>query len=136
MDAPQAGQHETGQHETGQHETGQHETGQHETGQHHTGQHQTGQHETGEAYTGPAEVLEAGGATAISVQVQLRGHFQPIDGRFHWYGRIDASEDLVARHRSGATVALRTPHGVAAGKVADVDPWGRFRITGLGAPPF
>lgn len=93
-------------------------------------------HEPGEEYLGSAEVLGDEQAGAIAVQVQLRGHFQPIDGRFHWYGRIDADQALTERHRSGATIALRTPHGTAAGKIADVDPWGRFRITGLGTPPF
>jgi hypothetical protein len=68
--------------------------------------------------------------------VQLRGHFQPLDGRFHWFGRIGSHDGLAARHRAGATIALRTPHGIAAGRIADVDPWGRFRITGHGTPPF
>lgn len=93
------------------------------------------EHEPGEEYAGAAEIL-AEEQAAITVQVQLRGHFEPIDGRFHWYGRIDANDSLAERHRSGSTVALKTPHGIAAGKIADVDPWGRFRITGLGTPPF
>ncbi|MCZ4498024.1 MAG: hypothetical protein JWQ74_577 [Marmoricola sp.] len=94
------------------------------------------EHEPGEAYVGPAEVLSEEGQPAIAVEVHLRGHFQPIDGRFHWFGRIAADETLAAHHRAGSTIALRTPHGLAAGKIADVDPWGRFRITGLGTPPF
>lgn len=94
------------------------------------------EHEPGEEYTGPAEVVADEHAEAIAVRVQLRGHFQPIDGRFHWYGRIDADDALAERHRAGSTIALRTPHGIAAGKIADVDPWGRFRVTGLGTPPF
>lgn len=93
-------------------------------------------HEPGEAYEGDAEVLGAEQPDGIGVRVRLRGHFEPLDGRFHWYGRIDANAALDARHRSGATIALRTPHGTAAGKIADVDPWGRFRVTGQGTPPF
>lgn len=93
-------------------------------------------HEPGEEYRGAAEVVDDEHADGIPVEVHLRGHFEPIDGRFHWYGRIDADEALTARHRSGSTVALQTPHGIAAGRIADVDPWGRFRVTGLGAPPF
>ena len=93
-------------------------------------------HEPGEEYLGTAEVLAEEHPDPIAVRVQLRGHFEPIDGRFHWYGRIDADETLAERHRSGTTIALRTPHGTAAGKIADVDPWGRFRVTGLGTPPF
>jgi hypothetical protein len=88
-----------------------------------------------EHYAGPAEIL-TGDAAPIDVEVDLRGHFEPNDGRFHWYGRIAASQELDAQHTSGTRVALRTPHGIAAGKIADVDPWGRFRVTGLGTPPF
>ncbi len=40
-----------------------------------------------DGYEGTA-VLEVGGAR-FDVQVRLRGHFQPIDGRYHWYGRIE-----------------------------------------------
>lgn len=93
-------------------------------------------HEPGEEYSGTADVLDTGDNEPIAVNVQLRGHFQPIDGRFHWYGRIEANQALADTHRAGSTIALKTPHGVAAGKIADVDPWGRFRITGLGTPPF
>ena len=39
-----------------------------------------------EGYTGPA-TLVVGGAE-FAVEVDLRGHFQPIDGYYHWYGRI------------------------------------------------
>lgn len=94
------------------------------------------EHHIGEEYLGPAEVLDELGGVPIPVRVHLRGHFEPIDGRFHWYGRIDADQSLTQRHRSGATIALRTLHGASAGRIADVDPWGRFRITGLGSPPF
>ena len=95
----------------------------------------SGVHEPGEEYAGPAQLI-AEDARALDVEVQLRGHVEPIDGRFHWYGRIAADAEVSARHRSGAKVAVRTPHGTAAGRISDVDPWGRFRITGLGTPPF
>jgi len=92
-------------------------------------------HEPGEEYAGPAELI-AEDDQGLNVEVQLRGHLEPIDGRFHWYGRIAADDAVAVHHRSGATVAVRTPHGTAAGRISDVDPWGRFRITGLGTPPF
>jgi len=90
-------------------------------------------HEPQEAYDGPA-VVQVGDA-AHDVRVALRGHFQPLDGHFHWYGRIATSPDLDGV-RSGAAVELRTPHGTASGKVSDVDPWGRLRVAGTGTPPF
>lgn len=87
-------------------------------------------HEPGEAYDGPAEVA------GIPVEVHLRGHVEPIDGRFHWYGRIAASAVLDEAHGLGSTVALATPHGTAEGRLSDRDPWGRLRIAGAGRPPF
>jgi hypothetical protein len=86
-------------------------------------------HDPGEHYDGPAQIDRA------QVEVRLRGHFQPIDGRFHWYGRI-APDLSLETHTSGSTVTLVTPHGEAQGRLSDVDPWGRFRITGTGRPPF
>ncbi|MFL6022190.1 MAG: DUF4873 domain-containing protein [Marmoricola sp.] len=92
-------------------------------------------HEPGEEYSGPAELISED-QDVLEVEVQLRGHVEPIDGRFHWYGRIAVDASVTARHRSGTSVVVRTPHGTAAGRLSDVDPWGRFRLTGLGAPPF
>ncbi len=87
-------------------------------------------HEPEEQYDGPARIADT------EVEVLLRGHFEPIDGRFHWWGRIAADERLDAEHSSGSTVTLVTPHGEAEGRLSDVDPWGRFRIAGTGRPPF
>ncbi len=83
-----------------------------------------------ESYDGPARI----GSTEVTVR--LRGHFEPIDGRYHWWGRVGADDALQAEHASGDAVTLATPHGAARGKLTDVDPWGRFRISGTGRPPF
>lgn len=88
-------------------------------------------HEPGESYRGIASLDES-----LDVEVTLRGHFEPLDGRFHWYGRIAADDAVAAQHRSGATLRIITPHGSAEGRINDVDPWGRFRISGTGTPPF
>jgi hypothetical protein len=90
----------------------------------------------GEEYAGPATVSTEPGTDGIEVEVDLRGHFEPLDGRFHWYGRISASPELAERVQSGTTVTLSTSVGTAEGRVSDVDPWGRFRISGTGRPPF
>jgi len=87
-------------------------------------------HEPEELYDGPARIAET------EVEVRLRGRFEPIDGRFHWWGRIAADERLDAQHSSGSSVTLVTPHGRAEGRLSDVDPWGRYRIAGTGRPPF
>lgn len=90
-------------------------------------------HEPGERYDGPCVVSV--GDVRVEASVKLRGEFQPIDGKFHWYGRIAASPDVDALG-SGSDVTLATGHGEAAGRLSDVDPWGRFRVSGTGRPPF
>jgi hypothetical protein len=94
---------------------------------------ETETHLPAEEYAGPAVLASTG--EELAVEVDLRGHFEPLDGRFHWYGRI-AADDAVAQLGAGSTVTLTTPHGSAAGRLSDVDPWGRLRITGTGRPPF
>lgn len=87
-------------------------------------------HEELEAYDGPATV---GG---VEVEVRLRGRFEPLDGRFHWWGRVGASGALDATYRSGSTVQVVTPHGSAEAKLSDRDFHGRMRLTATGRPPF
>ncbi len=86
-------------------------------------------------YNGPALIFTA--EREITVDVVLRGNFQPIDGRFHWYGRTRPSSEL-DELTSGkkVQVVLRTERGEAAAHLSEPDPWGRYRITGTGTPPF
>lgn len=88
-----------------------------------------------DGYTGPATLVIA--ERELAVEVDLRGHFQPIDGRYHWYGRLRANPELdeVVGGRKQPAV-LRTTHGEAAGELSDPDPWRRYRITGVSTPPF
>lgn len=67
----------------------------------------------------------------------LRGRFDPIDGRYHWYGRLAADERLSLRaERRPAEVTVVTPQGASAGTMGDPDFWGRLRVAGVGRPPF
>jgi hypothetical protein len=88
-----------------------------------------------DGYAGPATLIV--GERELAVDVVLRGHFQPIDGRYHWYGRLAEHPELAelvgGRKR---TAVLRTPRGEATGEVSDPDPWRRYRITGVSTPPF
>ncbi len=86
-------------------------------------------------YTGPATVVV--NDTEVEVEVDLRGFFQPIDGRFHWYGRVAVNtrlNDLVSGNR--ADVVLRTPTGERPAELSDPDLWGRYRVSGESTPPF
>lgn len=88
-----------------------------------------------DGYQGPATLVID--EREVTVDVALRGHFQPIDGRYHWYGRLRANaelDELVGGRKR--TALLRTPDGEATGELSDPDPWRRYRITGVSTPPF
>lgn len=88
-----------------------------------------------EGYLGPATVLI--GDAEVAVEADLRGSFQPIDGRFHWYGRLRANSELdrlVTGNR--AEVVLRTHFGERPAELSDPDLWGRYRVSGESTPPF
>ncbi len=88
-----------------------------------------------EGYTGDAVLVD--GERQVKVRAILRGHFQPIDGLYHWYGRLDADQavtDLVEGGRK--ELVLRTPEGEATATLSDPDPWQRYRVTGVSRPPF
>jgi cation diffusion facilitator CzcD-associated flavoprotein CzcO len=88
-----------------------------------------------DGYAGTA-VLEVG-RSRFDVQVRLRGHFQPIDGRYHWYGRIGAHEGLDELLGSGkGSGVLTTPDGSAPCELSEPDPSRRYRVTGISTPPF
>jgi cation diffusion facilitator CzcD-associated flavoprotein CzcO len=92
-------------------------------------------HGDDDGYTGPATLTI--GDARYDVSVELRGVFQPIDGRYHWYGRIARHPGLTAALGSARMAGvLRTPEGSAPGDLSDPDPWQRYRITGASTPPF
>lgn len=87
-----------------------------------------------EGYDGPAVVVVD--ESEVDVTVVLRGYFEPIDGHYHWYGRV-VSEELSALLGGKTKLAvLRTSSGEAAGQLSDPDLWGRYRIAGTSRPPF
>ena len=93
----------------------------------------------GEGYTGPAQVRTDD--VVVTVEADLRGGFQPLDGQFHWYGRVRSDSLTEATRpggplRAGTQVRVRTSYGESAARLSDPDPWGRFRVSGTGRPPF
>ena len=88
-----------------------------------------------DGYAGPAELVD--GDSVVAVDVTLTGHFDPISGKYSWYGRVAASPDVAALLASGVrAVVLRTPFAAVETALSDVDPWGRPRVEGFGATPF
>jgi len=88
-----------------------------------------------DGYRGEATLVVDG--TELTVQVDLRGYFQPIDGYYRWYGRIAVNDELtaLAGGRKKA-VEVRAGEHTASGEVSDPDPWGRYRLMGTSTPPF
>ena len=92
-------------------------------------------HDEDDGYRGPG-TLEVDG-TEYAVHVTLVGHFEPLDGRYHWYGRVAVNDALHAALDGRKRPArVTTPVGAADGELSDVDPWGRYRLAGTSTPPF
>jgi hypothetical protein len=92
-----------------------------------------------EGYQGPATLTVDG--RDVPVTVLLDARHEPQDGRLHWYGRLTlaAAVDpavLSALASSSSTLELSTAGGRSPARVGDIDPWGRYRVTGVGRPPF
>lgn len=88
-----------------------------------------------DGYAGTATLVVDG--VEMAVQIDLRGYFQPIDGYYHWYGRVSTSPELsaaVGGRKTACTVVVGDRS--AAGELSDPDPWGRYRIMGTSTPPF
>jgi hypothetical protein len=92
-----------------------------------------------DGYRGPA-VLAVDGRE-IAVHVLLDARHEPHDGRLRWFGRVIFGDAPTAEQEAtlsapSADVALRTASGSARARIGEVDPWGRYRVTGVGRPPF
>jgi hypothetical protein len=89
----------------------------------------------GEEYDGPAQLLV--GDHEVAVHARLSGRFEPISGRYQWGGRLRPSALLSTVVRPNAAVRLVTEGGRAAdATIREEDPWGGFRVSGIGRPPF
>jgi hypothetical protein len=78
------------------------------------------------------------GDEAHAVRVSIAGRFEPVDGRYHWQGRIapDPAIERLARGRD-RDVVLELATGVPRpARLAEVDPWGGVRVEGIGRPPW
>jgi hypothetical protein len=88
-----------------------------------------------DGYQGPAWLTI--GAARLRVTVELRGRFEPIDGRYHWYGRIARDERLPGLISGGlAAGVIETEHGASPCELGDPDLWDRYRVSGYSTPPF
>jgi len=91
---------------------------------------------TDDSYDGPATLRVAD--RDYAVRIRIAGRVEPIDGRFHWAGRIAPEEPVAGLVRAGTrTGTLAVPGGEPApARLGEVDPWGGVRVTGVGRPPW
>ncbi|MEV4656961.1 DUF4873 domain-containing protein [Micromonospora sp. NPDC049301] len=79
----------------------------------------------------------AASVAGTAVRVHLSGRWEPVDGRYHWAGRIEPDPQVARLLRSGQRdVELRIADRTRPARLAEVDPWGGVRITGVGDPPW
>jgi hypothetical protein len=83
-------------------------------------------------YDGPATI--AVGKVERTVRVRLYGHLDPIDGRYHWQGRVfDPLPDDI---RLPQPVRMSVGENSAEGRITERPPQGGYSVAGVGAPPF
>ncbi len=92
-----------------------------------------------DGYRGPATLVVDGRDVPVSVHLDARN--EPQDGTVHWFGRLTLLADaepvvLSALTASNGSLELRTDGGRSAARIGDLDPWGRYRVTGVGRPPY
>lgn len=86
-----------------------------------------------ETYDGPAVLTHNG--EEYPTRVRLTGHFDPIDGQYHWQGMFFT--DLPGGSVTGSKVSIRIGEHTAQGRVAERTPWGTLTVIGAaGYPPF
>lgn len=89
------------------------------------------------SYTGSAVLLLDD--DSVDADVVLTGHMEPLDGKYHWYGRVSASNEVrELKDRAGRTdvrIAVSGRRAVPA-RLTELDPFGNVRIVGTGTPPY
>lgn len=86
-----------------------------------------------EVYDGPAVLTH--NDVDYPTRVRLAGHFDPIDGQYHWQGMFFT--ELPGTNVTGSQVSIRIGEHTAAGRVAERTPWGTLTVVGAaGYPPF
>jgi hypothetical protein len=88
-----------------------------------------------DGYAGPVTVVVDG--LRFTATARFGGCFQPLDGHYRWYGRLDPHDGLtrLVGERT-RPVSLETAEGTAEGRITEPDLWHRYRIEGAGVPPF
>jgi len=85
-----------------------------------------------DVYDGPATVRI--GESESVVRVRLAGHVDPIDGRYHWQGRV--FDELPGDARLPQDITVSIGGSDAQARIIERPPQGGYSVAGVGAPPF
>lgn len=69
-----------------------------------------------------------------TVRVRLAGRVDPIDGRYHWQGKVFDDLPGDTKLPRQATVSIGEHHAQA--RIVERPPQGGYSVAGVGAPPF
>jgi hypothetical protein len=64
----------------------------------------------------------------FEVEARMSGRTEPIDGRFHWDGRIAPDPRVAELVRSGVRDALLDGARI---RLMEIDPWGGVLVRGV-----
>lgn len=67
-------------------------------------------------------------------RVRLTGHFDPIDGQYHWQGTIFEELDDADKLPKSAIVTIGNRSSAA--RITERTPQGGYSVVGVGTPPF
>jgi hypothetical protein len=89
-----------------------------------------------DGYDGAATLR--GAELEIPVRITLSGHVDPLDGRFHWGGRIGPDARVVRLIREGKREITLQVDGARPlpARLTEVDPWGGVIVAATGHPPW
>jgi hypothetical protein len=85
-----------------------------------------------EVYDGRAAVHI--GDDGRDVRVRLSGHFDPLDGQYHWQGTV--LEQLPGADKLPQAATVTIGNRSAAARITERTPHGGYSVVGVGAPPF
>jgi hypothetical protein len=74
------------------------------------------------------------GDYGCDARVRLAGHFDPLDGQYHWQGTILEQLSRTGRLPQPATVTIGNRS--AAARITERTSQGGYSVVGVGAPPF
>jgi len=89
-----------------------------------------------DGYSGAATLR--GDGVEIPVRIALSGHVDPLDGHYHWGGRVEPDARVVGLLRDGRRDVTLEVDGFSSlpARLMEADPWGGVVVAAKGKPPW